>query len=223
MKRKSLLLSMCIILLLSGCGSSISQKDYDDKVRELKTIQKDYDTKVAELEAAQNEISELKEKLEAAQIKQAETDNEVPNITEPNTEGSESLENNEAPDHRTGDEIVGISDKDIHDISLTAIQTVRNDSTGNWRITTVADNFDITEYALSYYETNFRNDSQIHAIVNFSNNTTTSISCYAGFLYVDIFDYVSGEEHDANILFSGTPLKQYLIYMDNGDIEEIKQ
>ena len=57
--------------------------------------------------------------------------------------------------------------------------------------------------------------SQVHAIVNFTRNTTTSIKKYGNIIYVDIYDYVKGEEHDANRLFTGTLLQQYFVYIDN--------
>ena len=39
----------------------------------------------------------------------------------------------EIVEHRTGDNIVGISDKDITTIYSTKYDTVRNDVTGNWK------------------------------------------------------------------------------------------
>lgn len=128
------------------------------------------------------------------------------------------------PEHRIGENIIGISDKDVFDIgepSKFSRDKVRNDVTGKWRISTIAENIDIKDYALSYYKKYFHNDSEIHAIVNFNNNTTTSITYLSGLLFVDTYDYVKGEEHDANILFSGTHLSQVVIYTDNGDIEKI--
>lgn len=127
-------------------------------------------------------------------------------------------------EHRIGENIIGISDKDVFDIggpSKFNRDKVRNDVTGKWRISTIAENIDIKDYALSYYKKYFHNDSEIHAIVNFNNNTTTSITYLSGLLFVDTYDYVKGEEHDANILFSGTHLSQVIIYTDNGDIEKI--
>ena len=47
------------------------------------------------------------------------------------------------------------------------------------------------------------------------------ITCLNGILYVDTYEYVKGEDHDANILFSGTHLSEVLVYIDNGDIENV--
>ncbi len=123
-------------------------------------------------------------------------------------------------EHRTGENIVGISDKSVSGISF-SVSKVQNDVTGNWRISTIAENIDIEYYALDYVKRYLHNKSQVHAIVNFTRNTTTSIKKYGNIIYVDIYDYVKGEEHDANRLFTGTLLQQYFVYIDNGDIEKV--
>lgn len=123
-------------------------------------------------------------------------------------------------EHRTGENIIGISDKSVSGISF-SVSKVQNDVTGNWRISTIAENIDIEYYALDYVKHYLHNKSQVHAIVNFTRNTTTSIKKYGNIIYVDIYDYVKGEEHDANRLFTGTLLQQYFVYIDNGDIEKI--
>lgn len=127
----------------------------------------------------------------------------------------------EAVPHRDG--MYGVSDKNIKEISATSdfnVKSVNNDATGNWRVSTISNkDFDAVYYALSYYKRYFSNKNQIHAIINFYDKTTTQIQYMSGNLYVTIYDYVKGEEHDANLMFSGTVLRQYLIYPDNGDIE----
>lgn len=123
-------------------------------------------------------------------------------------------------EHRTGENIIGISDKSVSGISF-SVSKVQNDVTGNWRISSIAENIDIEYYALDYVKRYLHNKSQVHAIVNFTRNTTTSIKKYGNIIYVDIYDYVKGEEHDANRLFTGTLLQQYFVYIDNGDIEKI--
>lgn len=123
--------------------------------------------------------------------------------------------------HRDG--MYGISDKDVHDIDGTFIRNdVRNDVTGKWRISTIAADVQMEDYALSYYKWYFHNDDEIHAIVNFNYNTTTCIKYLSGQIYVTVHDYVKGEEHDADTLFTGTVLAEYIVYPDNGDIEQIK-
>ena len=45
----------------------------------------------------------------------------------------------------------------------------------------------------------------------------------SGNLYVSEYEYVDGEEHDAKIMFSGTHLLDYIVYIDNGDIEKVTE
>lgn len=137
------------------------------------------------------------------------------------TNSQEDIEVAEEIEHRDG--MYGISDKDIHDVDgAFSANKVRNDTTGNWRISTIAANINIEEYALSYYKWEFHSDDEVHGIVNFNYKTTTCITTDGNILYVDVHEYVDGEEHDANLLFSGMLLKQYFVYLDNGDIEEIQ-
>ena len=96
----------------------------------------------------------------------------------------------------------------INDIEFWFSDSVPNDTTGKWRISSMASSKDITEYATDYYNTLFSSDDEIHAIVNFSLNTTTSISVLPdGTLDVSIHEYIDGEEHDAKALFGGMLLR----------------
>lgn len=133
------------------------------------------------------------------------------------------IDESEETAHREG--MYGISDKDVYDIGGPSIferNDVRNDTTGNWKISTIAEDVQMVDYALSYYEKYFHGDDEVHGIVNFNYNTTTSITTDGYILYVDVYDYVDGEEHDAKLLFSGTLLQSYFVYLDNGDIEEVQ-
>ena len=102
------------------------------------------------------------------------------------------------------------------------VSKVRNDNTGNWRISLIAENIDMSQYALDYYKQYFTDDSEIHFIVNFNYNTTTKIMVVGGQLDVTVQDYVSKEEHDANVLGSGTVLAEYFVDKENGEIEKIR-
>ncbi len=125
--------------------------------------------------------------------------------------------------HRKGKDIVGVSNKDIYDIDgKFYANKVRNDVTGNWRISTIAANADMVKYAKSYYKWKFYNDDEIHGIVNFNDKTTAKIAVMWKILDVTVQEYVSGEEHDANLLFSVTLLNEYHVYLDNGDIKKIQ-
>lgn len=102
------------------------------------------------------------------------------------------------------------------------VSNVRNDTTGNWRISTIAENIDMSEYALDYYKQYFTDDSEIHFIVNFNHNTTTKIMVVGGDLDVTVQEYVSKEEHDAKILGSGAVLAEYFVDMETGEIEKVR-
>ncbi len=123
--------------------------------------------------------------------------------------------------HREGMNRISNKDIDKECEGNINISSVRNDTTGNWRIVTIAENINIEECALSYYEKYFGNNDEIHAIVNFVRKTTTKISVLGNMLDVTTYEYVENEEHDAKALFSGMVYKEYHVYLDNGDIEEL--
>lgn len=102
------------------------------------------------------------------------------------------------------------------------VSDVRNDKTGNWRISLIAENIEMQNCALDYYKHYFKDDKEIHAIMNFNYNTTTKISVVGNKLDVSVFEYVKKEEHDANLLFSGQLLKEYLVDKETGAVEEVK-
>ncbi|MGP1567982.1 MAG: hypothetical protein ACTTHM_04640 [Peptoanaerobacter stomatis] len=104
-----------------------------------------------------------------------------------------------------------------------SVRNVRNDVTGNWRISVIADNIDIEKYALEYYNKFFKDDKEIHFIVNFNYNTTTRITSMGNLLDVSILEYVKKEEHDAKELGGGMLLKEYHINKDTGEIKEIQE
>lgn len=102
------------------------------------------------------------------------------------------------------------------------VQNVRNDATGNWRISTIAEDVEMQDIALDYYNMYFEGDEEIHGIVNFFNNTTTCISVMGNTLDVTVHEYVDKEEHDADLLFSGMLLSEYFVDMETGEIEKIQ-
>ena len=152
--------------------------------------------------------------LEKTEVPESEKQEET---TEAITE-----EPTEIVEHRTGDNIVGISDKDITTIYSTKYDTVRNDVTGNWKCIVIAENnFNVEDYALSCYKNYFDSDKTILAVENLTTKTSTSISVVSGLLYVSVYEYTKGEEHDAKAMFGGTHLVDYIVYTDNGDIEKV--
>lgn len=161
-------------------------------------------------------IAEL-EKTEVPESEKQEETTEQKETTEAITE-----EPTEIVEHRTGDNIVGISDKDITTIYSTKYDTVRNDVTGNWKCIVIAENnFNVEDYALSCYKNYFDSDKTILAVENLTTKTSTSISVVSGLLYVSVYEYTKGEEHDAKAMFGGTHLVDYIVYTDNGDIEKV--
>jgi hypothetical protein len=124
-------------------------------------------------------------------------------------------------EHR--EEAIGISDKKLSDIDGTFSRNkVNNDVTGKWRVSTIAANVSMEDYAYNYYERFMLSEGQVEAVINFNYNTSTSLSFYGNFIDVCVYDYVDGEEHDANLMFTGILLKEYYVYTDNGDIVEIQ-
>ena len=122
-------------------------------------------------------------------------------------------------EHRTGDEIIGVSEEDISDLHIVYYDSVNNDVTGNWRLAVISENVDIQDYIFSYYQEYIKSDDEVHGIVNLDRNVTARINKIGGWLMVSEYDYVEGEEHDAKLLYSGTPLQSYIVYTDNGDVE----
>ncbi len=103
-------------------------------------------------------------------------------------------------------------------MELNFSDTVRKDVTGNWRISTTSSGTPVSDCALEYYETLFSSDDEIHAVWNATLGTTTSISASGGLLFVDTHEYVDGEEHDADLLFSGSLLDSQIINIETGEL-----
>ena len=102
---------------------------------------------------------------------------------------------------------------------------VRNDVTGNWRLSMYSSKDSQEKLAFEYYDAFFESDDEIHAVINAALKTTARINPIKGMgiLDVSILKYIEGEEHDAKLLFSGNLIKQYWVYTDTGVIEEIPQ
>lgn len=97
-----------------------------------------------------------------------------------------------------------------------------NDVTGNWRLSRIAENINIEEYALDYYNNYFKEDNEVHIVINFTLNTTTRITVIGNLLDVSIMEYVDKEEHDAKLACSGMLLNEYHVNIDTGEIEKIQ-
>lgn len=112
-----------------------------------------------------------------------------------------------------------ISDPELDKIKF-SVSKVRNDTTGNWRISTIAEPIVMSDHAVAYYQKYIKDDQEIHAIVNFNKNTTTKIMKTPLGITATTYEYVDGEEHDAKKLFSGMVLTEK--YYDSQTGEEIK-
>ena len=176
-----------------------------------------------EAEAKAKEEAEAKAKEEAEAKAKEEAEAKAKEEAEAKAkEETEAKENVSTTPTINRENIIGTSNKDFKKISTSKPTKVRNDTTGNWKLSKIATTDDILEYAKSYYDNNFTSDDEIHAIVNFTLNTTTCVSTlFDNIISVTIHEYVDKEEHDANKLFSGMVLGDYWIYLDNGDIEKI--
>lgn len=92
-------------LILAGCGSSVSQEDYNAKVNELASLQEsydtksnelellqaDYDTKVKDLNTAQKNITDLQNRLEIEHEELTKLQTELENTTA--SEAEDELQN----------------------------------------------------------------------------------------------------------------------------------
>lgn len=204
MKKQHIIIIAVIVVFWIGHGIIAS----NNRQTENTTTENQTDVRGGTTELEKTEVPESEKQEETTEQKET---------TEAITE-----EPTEIVEHRTGDNIVGISDKDITTIYSTKYDTVRNDVTGNWKCIVIAENnFNVEDYALSCYKNYFDSDKTILAVENLTTKTSTSISVVSGLLYVSVYEYTKGEEHDAKAMFGGTHLVDYIVYTDNGDIEKV--
>ena len=204
MKKQHIIIIAVIVVFWIGHGIIAS----NNRQTENTTTENQTDVRGGTAELEKTEVPESEKQEETTEPKET---------TEAITE-----EPTEIVEHRTGDNIVGISDKDITTIYSTKYDTVRNDVTGNWKCIVIAENnFNVEDYALSCYKNYFDSDKTILAVENLTTKTSTSISVVSGLLYVSVYEYTKGEEHDAKAMFGGTHLVDYIVYTDNGDIEKV--
>lgn len=110
--------------------------------------------------------------------------------------------------------------KDVADLDITFSDKVNNDHTGKWKLAKTYKSADLTKFAVSYYQTYFKDDSEIHYIINYADNTTTVISVGYTDLYVSVYKHVSGEENDADKLPSGNVIAEYGVDISTGKVEK---
>ena len=95
--------------------------------------------------------------------------------------------------------------------------SVRNDATGKWKKVVTSKRFE-PEDAIEYEEKHM-NEGEVHFIVSFATNTTTSIRKDNEIIYLNVTEYEDKEEHDAKKLGSGMLLGEFQI--KDGEVIEI--
>lgn len=141
--------------------------------------------------------------------------------TEYETEVKEPVKSGTYEIELESDESDGADDEE-NILTFFFADNVNNDVTGKWRIAKVSTKISTEKYALDYYKKFFSSDDEIHAIVNFTDSTTTCITqLFSDTIDVTIHNYIDGEEHDAKVLFGGDTLEEYWINVNTGEIEDI--
>ena len=110
----------------------------------------------------------------------------------------------------------------IDNVDIIFLEKVPKDSTGNMRLAKVKGNKSAEEYALDYYNTYFKDDNEVHAIVNYTLNTTACITSVGNNINVRIYEHRDGEESDAKELFTGEKYAEYNIDKETGTVEKIE-
>ncbi|MDE6914235.1 MAG: hypothetical protein K2P35_11175, partial [Lachnospiraceae bacterium] len=93
--------------------------------------------------------------------------------TNDSLKGSEESINDESSSEILSDTSTDPANEDPLGFNVMFSDTYRNDTTGNWRLARIAEDINIEEYAVDYYNNYFQADSEIHIIINFNLNTTT--------------------------------------------------
>lgn len=186
-KTFSLILALMLVLSLAACGETSDQPNSDS--------------------TSTKNPSQSKENTAPVESEDVE----------PADENEEPTVENEDPSTETDESIKSGRYTLPSGFEINFSTSVRNDVTGKWRISTTADSFVPAEYAVEYYEMLFSSDDEVHAIWNATLSTTTRITVASGIIFADTLEYVKGEEHDANVLFSGMLLDSKMFNADTGE------
>jgi len=216
MKRMKLL---CVALSASLIGLTACATT-DQFSEELSKAQQEQEELLDDAKQKQDEFMDslTGEKDDSAEESQTKTE-EPQTETKPPEQEDTKLET-ESPE-KTEKEITSGA-HEIAGAKFFFSNSVNNDVTGKWRISTVNTSMSAEEYALDYYKELFTADDEIHGIVNFALNTTSRITVSdSKTLDVTIFEYVDGEEHDAKELFSGMTLAEYSVDIETGKAEQL--
>lgn len=151
----------------------------------------------------------------------SQTDSAVDSVNSSNVAADSSDNSSDATSDDSVDALPDFPDS-IGDVDISFSDLVNDDVTDNWRIARVSSSEDTIDYALDYYKHFFSDDDEIHWIVNFSNNTTSSLRVSSGLLFVDEYKYVKDEELSAKTLGGGMLLAEYSIDLNSEKVEQLQ-
>lgn len=209
MKRKVVAMLLVVSALsLGGCGSEY-QKAYED-------FQSEVDKQAAEMQAEADRQAEelLKGSADSTEASPAP---EVEETTEPEAETEATEDSSEASAPSSGS-------YEVDGISVTYYSSVHGDVTGNWRLAVIYDGSALEDYVVDFYKEFVTDDAEVFGIVNLGLKTTARVSeVMPGTLDVSVTEYVDGEEHDADALYSGSELRHFWIDMETGEVDSLEE
>lgn len=110
----------------------------------------------------------------------------------------------------------------IDGVDVIFSDNVKNDATGNARLAKVTGEKSVEEYVLDYYKIYFKSDQEVHAIVNYTLNTTACVTSAGDKINVRIYEHKDGEEQDAKKLFTGEKYAEYNVDKETGTIDKVE-
>lgn len=110
----------------------------------------------------------------------------------------------------------------IDGVDVIFSDNVKNDATGNARLAKVTGEKSVEEYVLDYYKMYFKDDKEVHAIVNYTLNTTACVTSAGDKINVRIYEHIDGEEQDAKKLFTGEKYAEYNVDKETGTIDKVE-
>ena len=98
---------------------------------------------------------------------------------------------------------------------------VHGDKTGNWHCFTYHSASEPVDIASAYASAYGVQPGEVHALVNLGTKVSANLTTDGSVLYVDEYEYVQGEENDAEKMFTGQALSKYIVHLDSGEIEKL--
>lgn len=145
------------------------------------------------------------------------SENDPENNAEETTSSSNSEDQAEPQEESSEPEFLSSQRDLMKQASLTYKKKVPNDVTGNWRLAFSNEDIPTADYAVAYYKEHFASDKEVHAIVNYNLGTITRLNYGSGLLFVDTYEYRSGEEADAKSMFEGEKLDEIVLNVETGE------